>query len=72
MAGVVILWILCSVVSAVIASSHGGSGALGFVIGVLLGPFGIIIAFFLGGEREKAAKTWPSAPPRNARAASSL
>lgn len=52
----VILWLICGGVAAMIASSKGGSGGLGFLVGVLLGPFGIIIAFFMGSENKLAEK----------------
>lgn len=55
MAVVIVLWILCGVLAAVIASSKGGSGGLGFLVGFLLGPFGIILAFFMGDDQAKAA-----------------
>ena len=52
----IVFWLLCGVVAAVIASSKGGSGFLGFVVGALLGPIGIIISFFMGGEKALAEK----------------
>lgn len=39
-----------------IASSKGGSGGLGFVVGFLLGPLGIIVALFMGSEESKASQ----------------
>jgi hypothetical protein len=56
MAGLIVFWLLCGGVAAAIASSKGGSAGLGFVIGALLGPFGIIIAFFLGSEQQRAER----------------
>ena len=53
----VVLWIICGVVASVIASSKGGNGLLGFIVGVLLGPFGIIIAFFMGDQAKKEEAT---------------
>jgi len=50
----VIFWIICGAVAATIASSKGGSALIGFIVGVLLGPLGIIIAFFLGNEKAAA------------------
>lgn len=52
----VIFWILCGVVAAVIASSKGGNGAGGFLVGALLGPLGIIISLFMGSEAGKIEK----------------
>lgn len=51
----VIFWIICGGIAAMIASSKGGSGVLGFFVGVLLGPFGIIAAFFMGSEKQVEA-----------------
>ncbi len=52
----IVFWFLFGVVSAVIASARGGSALVGFLVGFVLGPFGVIIAFFLGGERARAEK----------------
>ena len=38
------IWIICGVISAVVASNKGRSGCGWFVIGVLLGPLGLIWA----------------------------
>ncbi len=51
----VVFWVLCGVVAAVIASNKGGSGVLGFIVGLLLGPIGVIIAFFMGNEKAAVA-----------------
>jgi hypothetical protein len=50
----VILWLLCGVVAAVTASQKGRSGLGWFIIGALLGPFGLLI-FFLPESSGKAA-----------------
>jgi hypothetical protein len=52
----VAIWLICGIAAAVIANSRGGSGVVGFILGFLLGPIGVIISFFLGGEDEMAAK----------------
>jgi hypothetical protein len=41
---VFMIWLLSGIVSAVIASNKGRSGCGWFIIGILLGPFGIILA----------------------------
>jgi hypothetical protein len=46
-----VFWLLCGVVAAVVVSSKGGSGFVGFLVGALLGPLGIIIAFFMGNDK---------------------
>lgn len=51
-----VFWLLCGVLAAAIASSRGGSGSGGMLLGLLLGPFGIAFAFFLGGDRARADK----------------
>lgn len=56
MAGWIVFWLLCGGVAAMIASSKGSSGWVGFIVGALLGPFGIIIAFFIGGEQAQGQK----------------
>ena len=52
----ILFWILCGVVAAVIASNKGGSGGMGFLVGALLGPLGIIISLFMGSEAGKAER----------------
>ena len=49
----VIFWLICGVIAAMIASSKGGSGCGGFFVGILLGPFGIIAALFMGDDANK-------------------
>lgn len=52
----VFFWLLCGIAAAMISDSRGGSGVLGFVVGALLGPFGILFALFMGDEKNKADK----------------
>lgn len=40
----VIIWIFCAIVSAIIASNKGRSGVGWFFLGLLLGPFGFAVA----------------------------
>jgi hypothetical protein len=55
----VIFWILCGVVAAVIGANKG-AGTAGFIIGFLLGPFGILIMIFSKGDRRSCpyCKEW--------------
>lgn len=48
--GFAVFWILCGGVAAYIANARGADGGLGFLAGVLLGPFGIVIAAFMGSD----------------------
>lgn len=41
---ILIIWLLFGIVSTVIASNKGRSGCGWFLLGVLLGPFGLILA----------------------------
>jgi len=41
---ILIFWVLCGIVSAVVASNKGRSGCGWLILGVLLGPFGFILA----------------------------
>jgi Uncharacterised protein family UPF0547 len=52
----IVFWLMCGGLAAMIASAKGGSAGLGFLVGALFGPFGIIAAFFMGGEEQKADK----------------
>ena len=46
-----LIWLLCGIVAAVIGS-HKRAGGTGFILGFLLGPFGILIAIFMQGEQK--------------------
>ena len=45
-----ILWIFCGVIAAMIGARKG-EGCMGFVIGFLFGPFGILFALLSKGNR---------------------
>lgn len=47
----IVIWLLFGIVSAVVASGRGGNGCLYFGLGVLLGPFGLILAFVVKPPR---------------------
>ncbi len=42
--GLIFVWALCGAAAAMIASGKGRSGCGWFVLGFLLGPFGILFA----------------------------
>jgi len=44
---IVTIWILCGAVSAFVASHKGRSGCGWFLLGALLGPFGLILALVI-------------------------
>jgi hypothetical protein len=52
----VALWLICGLVSAIVASSRGANGCGAFLVGMLLGPFGIIIAFVMPAKARVAVK----------------
>lgn len=47
----VAIWLLCGIVSAMIGARKG-EGCGGFIVGILLGPFGILISLFSKGNRK--------------------
>lgn len=47
----VLIWLICGVISAVIGSRKG-EGCAAFLIGVMLGPFGIVFALVSKGDRK--------------------
>lgn len=49
----IFLWFLFGLVSAVIATRKGRSGCGWFLLGVLLGPFGLILALVVGANERK-------------------
>ena len=48
----VFVWILFGIVSAVVAANKGRSGCGWFAIGVLLGPFGLILALVVSKDQK--------------------
>lgn len=45
-----VAWLVCGLIAAMIGGGKG-EGCLGFIVGVLFGPFGILIALFSSGNR---------------------
>lgn len=41
----IIVWIICGAICAMIAGAKGRSGAAFFLLGLLLGPIGVLLAF---------------------------
>ncbi|WP_082750952.1 zinc ribbon domain-containing protein [Blastomonas sp. CCH1-A6] len=46
----IIVWLLCGIASANIASNKGRSSGKGFILGFVLGPLGVLIAFTLASN----------------------
>ena len=51
-----LLWLLFGMVSAVVATNKGRSGCGWFALGVLLGPFGFILALVVSKNQEEVEK----------------
>ncbi len=51
-----IVWIVCGVISAVIASNKGRSGCGWFIVGVLLGPLALILALVVGRDEPQVER----------------
>ncbi len=51
-----IIWLMFGIVSAVVASNKGRSGCGWFALGVLLGPFGFILALVVPKKQEVVEK----------------
>lgn len=49
---ILIIWLLFGIVSAVVASNKGRNGCGWFALGVLLGPFGFILALVVPKNQE--------------------
>ena len=45
-----IIWLLCGIAAAMIASNKGRSGCGFFALGILLGPFGILFALLSSSD----------------------
>ena len=46
----ILIWLVCGIVGAMIGAQKK-MGCLGFILGILLGPIGILIVVFAGGDR---------------------
>lgn len=53
---IVVIWLLFGIVSAVIASNKGRSGCGWFILGTLLGPFGLILALVVSKNHAAVEK----------------
>jgi hypothetical protein len=47
---ILLIWFLFGLVSAIVAQGKGRSGCGWFTLGVLLGPFGLLLAFAVGSN----------------------
>jgi hypothetical protein len=54
--GLLLLWCICGLITGVIAANKGREGCLWFFIGILLGPFGIILALVTSPNRKELDK----------------
>jgi hypothetical protein len=52
MAVFIVIWFLCGIIGAMIGSQKG-AGCVGFLLGILLGPLGIIISLVMQGDRKR-------------------
>jgi len=50
------IWLLFGLAAGAVASSKGRSGCGWFILGVLLGPFGLIVALLPSSEQKDQAK----------------
>ncbi len=48
----VIVWILCGIIGAVVATNKGRSGCGWFALGVLFGPLGLVLALVVPKNQE--------------------
>lgn len=47
----IFIWLLFGIVAAIIGSKKGRAGS-GFLLGIILGPFGVLIMIFIQGDRQ--------------------
>jgi predicted amidophosphoribosyltransferase len=50
---ILIVWLICGMLAGELWARKGGSAFTGFLIGVVLGPIGVIIALIGGDQRPK-------------------
>jgi len=48
----IIIWLICCIAAASIASKQGGNGCLWFGLGVIFGPFGLAFSFMAGDPQK--------------------
>jgi hypothetical protein len=48
----ILIWIICGIVAAIIGNQKG-EGCAGFILGVVLGPIGILLALGSKGNRKQ-------------------
>ena len=53
---ILVLWVVCGIVAAMIAGGKGRSGCGGFALGFLLGPLGIVWALALSKDEANVEK----------------
>src|ERR1035437_7912530 len=53
----ILIWIVCGIAAAVVASNRGANGCLWFGLGVALGPIGFALAFTTGVKCPQCAST---------------
>ena len=51
MIGIIFFWFLCAIIASIIGSKKG-EACLSFIIGLFLGPFGILVALSGKGNRK--------------------
>jgi hypothetical protein len=52
MGTVMFIWLLCGILAAIIGARKG-RGALGFILGCVFGPFGVLAAFVIKGDSKE-------------------
>lgn len=51
-----VIWLVCGIIAAIIGTNKGRSGCGWFLVGVLLGPLGIILALVVAKDTEEVEK----------------
>jgi hypothetical protein len=51
----IVVWLICGIAAAVVASNRGDSGCIWFGLGILLGPIGFALAFTTGVKCPRCA-----------------
>ena len=52
-----VIWLLCGIAAAMIASNKGRSGCGFFALGILLGPFGILFALLSSSDTKTVERS---------------
>lgn len=61
--GMVLIWVLCAIAGLLLAPHRRQTPVQGFLLGLLLGPLGLLIVLLVPPRKKKAPATQPAGQP---------